>query len=165
MPLSTCDLSDKYGDHARIVPPLFRHFGGKTKFHGLAVTLRCPEDNSRLKELVDMPGAGRVLVVDGGASMRYALMGDMVAQRAVDQGWAGVVLHGCVRDTGALLRLSIGVMALGAVPRRSLKNGEGQVGLPVEIADVVCGPGDWVVADEDGLVFINSALLPADERR
>jgi regulator of ribonuclease activity A len=165
MPISTCDLCDKYGDQGRVVPPVFRHFGGKKRFHGLASTLRCPEDNSRLKELASTPGAGRVLVVDSGGSMRYALLGDMIGKLALEHGWAGVVLHGCMRDTAALSELDLGLMALGAVPRRSLKNGEGQVGLPVDIAGIVCTPGDWVVADEDGIVLIDPALLSDDEKR
>jgi regulator of ribonuclease activity A len=164
MTISTCDLCDKYGDKARVVPPGFRHFGGKRRFHGLVATVRCPEDNSRLKELAGTPGAGRVLVVDGGGSMRHALLGDMIGKQAVEHGWAGVVIYGCVRDTAELSALDLGVMALGVVPRRSLKNGEGQVGLPIEIAGVVCTPGDLLVADEDGLVIIDPALVSDDDK-
>lgn len=165
MPISTCDLCDKYGGQAHVVPPVFRHFGGRKQFHGLVATLRCPEDNSRLKELASTPGAGRVLVVDSGGSTRHALLGDMIGKLAVGHGWAGVVLHGCVRDTVALAKLDLGVMAVGAMPLRSLKNGEGQVDLPVDIAGVICTPGEWVVADEDGIVFIDPALLSDDEKR
>src|SRR3954471_14368629 len=111
MALSTCDLCDKYGDQARVVPPGFRHFGGKQRFHGLVVTARCPEDNSRLKELANTPGAGRVLVVDGLGSLRRALLGDMIGKEALDHGWAGVVVHGAVRDTAPLAELDLGVMA------------------------------------------------------
>lgn len=164
MPSSTCDLSDKYGERARVVPPSLRHFGGKKRFHGPVVTLRCPEDNSRLKELASTPGAGRVLVVDGGGSLRYALLGDMIGKLVLDHGWAGVVVHGAVRDSAALAELDLGVMALGVMPRRSLKNGEGQVGLVVELAGVSCAPGDMLFADEDGIVLIDPALLSDDEK-
>lgn len=165
MAISTTDLCDNYGERGRVVPPVFMHFGGKKRFHGLAATVLCPEDNSRLRELAGTPGMARVLVVDGGGSMRHALLGDMIGKLALEHGWAGVVVHGCVRDTAALADLELGVMALGAVPRRSLKNEEGQVGLPVEIAGVVCAPGDLVVADEDGIVFIDPARLSDAEKR
>ena len=165
MTLSTCDLCDKYGDKARVLAPAFRHFGGKRRFHGPVVTLRCPEDNSRLKELASTPGAGRVLVVDGAGSLRYALLGDMIGKLALDHGWAGIVVHGAVRDTAALGALALGVIALGVTPRRSLKNGEGQVGLVVEMAGVVCTPGELLFADEDGIVLIDAALLSDDEKR
>ena len=112
MDQSTCDLSDKYGEKARVIPPVLRHFGGKRRFHGAVVTIKCFEDNSRLKEMVSTNGAGRVLVVDGGGSTRYALMGDMVGKEAAAHGWAGVVIYGCVRDTTALSALDLGVMAL-----------------------------------------------------
>jgi regulator of ribonuclease activity A len=164
MALSTCDLCDKYGEKARVVPPAFRHFGGKRRFHGPVVTARCPEDNSRLKELANTAGAGRVLVIDGGGSLRRALLGDMIGKEALDHGWAGVVVHGAVRDCAALAELELGVMALGLMPRRSLKNGDGQVDLVVEIAGVVCAPGDMLFADEDGIVLIDPALLSADEK-
>jgi regulator of ribonuclease activity A len=163
MALRTCDLCDKYGDRARVLPAGFRHFGGKKRFHGRVVTVRCLEDNSRLKELASTPGAGQVLVVDGAGSLRYALLGDMIGTQAFEHGWAGVVVHGAVRDTAALAELGLGVMALGAMPRRSLKNGEGQVGLVVEIAGVLCTPGELLVADEDGIVLIDRALLSDDE--
>lgn len=164
MALSTCDLSDKYGDKARVLAPGFRHFGGKKQFHGPVVTVRCPEDNSRLKELASTPGEGRVLVVDGAGSLRYALLGDMIGKLVLDHGWAGVVVHGAVRDTVALGALDLGVMALGVTPRRSLKNGEGQVGLVVEIAGAVCASGDLLFADEDGIVVIDAALLSDEDK-
>jgi regulator of ribonuclease activity A len=164
MTMSTCDLCDEHGDQIRVVPPIFRHFGGRRQFQGLVATLRCPEDNSRLKELASTPGAGRVLVVDAAGSLRYALLGDMVAKLARDHGWSGVVVHGAVRDSVALQQLDFGVMALGLMPRRSLKNGEGQAGLVIELAGVVCKPGDMLVADEDGIVLLDPALLSSAKK-
>jgi len=151
---STCDLSDSHGDGARVCPPVFRHFGGRRRFAGEVVTVKCFEDNSRLKELVGTEGGGRVIVVDGGGSMRCALLGDMVAREALEHGWAGIVVWGCVRDTDVLQTLDLGIMALAPMPRRSQKNGEGKIGVAVELAGVGCTPGDTLVADEDGIVLI-----------
>jgi len=150
---STCDLSDAHGDRARVLPPVFRHFGGKRRFGGEVATVKCFEDNSRLKELVGTEGRGRVIVVDGGGSTRYALLGDMVAREALARGWAGIVVWGCVRDTAVLETLDLGIVALAPMPRRSLKNGDGQVDVAVEIAGVPCAPGDTLLADEDGVVL------------
>ena len=159
MPLdqATCDLSDKFGEACRVLPPVLRHFGGKQRFGGPVVTVKCFEDNSRVKEQVYTSGAGRVLVVDGGGSTRYALLGDMLGKEAAKNGWAGIVVYGCVRDARVLSTLDLGVMALAAMPRRSLKNGEGQVGVAVDIAGVRCAQGDILVADEDGIVLLDHA--------
>ena len=151
---STCDLSDSHGDEARVLPPVFRHFGGRRRFAGEVVTVKCFEDNSRLKELVGTQGGGRVIVVDGGGSTRCALLGDMVARDALEHGWAGIVVWGCVRDTDVLQTLDLGVMALAPMPRRSQKHGEGQTGVAVELAGVRCAPGDTLVADGDGIVLV-----------
>jgi regulator of ribonuclease activity A len=156
---STCDLSDTYGELARIVSPGLRHFGGKRRFNGAVATVKCFEDNSRVRELVTTPGDGRVLLVDGGGSTRYALLGDMLGREALAHGWAGVVVYGCVRDTSVLETLKLGVMALAATPRRSLKNGEGTVGVPIEIAGTPCRPGDLLFADDDGIVVIDPAVI------
>jgi regulator of ribonuclease activity A len=154
---STCDLSDTYGGRARVLPPVLRHFGGRTRFEGEIATIKCYEDNSRVKELAGNPGHGRVLLVDGGGSTRYALLGDTIGKELLEHGWAGIVLHGSVRDTAALATLDLGVMALAATPLRSLKNGEGSVGLTVAFAGVACSPGELLFADEDGIVVIAAA--------
>lgn len=145
---STSDLSDANGEHARVLPPVLRHFGGRRRFSGEVVTVRCLEDNSLLRKLVTTEGSGRVIVVDGGGSTRCALLGDILAAEALAHGWAGVVIWGGVRDTAALAELDVGVVALAPTPRRSRKNGEGQLGVPVEIAGIPCAPGDTLVADE-----------------
>jgi regulator of ribonuclease activity A len=156
---STCDLSDEHGERGRVVAPVFRHFGGRRRFKGEVVTIKCFEDNSRLKEMVETPGAGRVIVVDGGGSLRYALLGDMLAKKAVARGWAGIVVDGCVRDTAELGTLDLGVLARAAFPRRSSKNGEGRINVPIELAGTPCAPGDMLFADEDGIFLIDPALL------
>jgi regulator of ribonuclease activity A len=130
-----------------------RHFGGVRRFSGEAVTLRCLEDNSRVRELLKTPGRGRVLVIDGGGSRRCALVGDLLAESAHQQGWSGIVVAGCVRDSAKLAQLPIGILALGVQPRRSEKHGQGVDGVPVAILGARVHPGDHVYADEDGVVF------------
>lgn len=112
MATSTCDLSDRFADEARVLPPMFRDFGGRRRFTGAAITVKCFEDNSRVKELLGTAGHGRVLVVDGGGSTRCALLGDMIGKDAVDNGWEGVVVYGSVRDAALLATLNLGVKAL-----------------------------------------------------
>jgi regulator of ribonuclease activity A len=154
---STCDLYDTHGTRARVLPPLFHDFGGRPRFSGVIVTVRCFEDNSRVKEILATAGHGKVLVVDGGGSQRCALMGDLIAKSAVDNGWEGVVIYGCVRDRVALRDLALGIKALAAIPRKSERRGEGQIQLPIEIAGVACCPGDRLVADEDGVLILDPA--------
>lgn len=156
---STCDISDRHPGTARVLPPLFRDFGGRRAFSGSAVTVKCFEDNSRLKELLATPGAGRILVVDGGGSTRCALLGDMIATDAVDNGWAGIIVYGCVRDTAVLETLDIGIKALAATPRRPTRRGEGVIDIAIDIAGVSVNSGDTVVCDGDGVV-----LLPAGSK-
>jgi regulator of ribonuclease activity A len=151
---STCDLYDSLGTRARVLPPLFQDFGGRPRFGGVIVTVRCFEDNSRVKEVLATAGRGKVLVVDGGGSQRCALMGDLIARSAVDNGWEGVVIYGCIRDRVALRDLALGIKALAAIPRKSERRGEGQIQLPIEIAGVACRPGDRLVADEDGVIIL-----------
>lgn len=154
MQLSTCDMSDQHEDVAQIAPPLFRDFGGRAQFHGRAVTVKCFEDNSRVKELLATPGHGHVLVVDGGGSTRCALMGDMIAKDAVAHGWAGVIVFGCVRDTAILATLDLGIKALGAMPKRSTRRGEGVAHIAIDLAGVRVAEGDVIVADQDGLIVL-----------
>jgi regulator of ribonuclease activity A len=151
---STCDLSDQHEERARIPAPVFRDFGGRTRFAGTAVTVKCFEDNARVKELLATPGNGRVLVVDGGAGTRCALLGDIIARDAVANGWEGVVVYGCVRDTAVLATLDIGIKAIGATPRRSTRRGEGTAHIAIDLAGVRVVEGDTIVADEDGLVVL-----------
>jgi regulator of ribonuclease activity A len=154
---STCDLYDSIGARARVLPPLFHDFGGRPRFGGVVATVRCFEDNSRVKEILATDGRGKVLVVDGGGSQRCALMGDLIAMSAVEHGWEGVVIYGCIRDRVALRELTLGIKALAAIPRKSERRGEGQSQLPIEIAGVACHPGDRLVADEDGVIILDPA--------
>lgn len=151
---STCDLYDRFEKTARVADPVFRDFGQRRTFSGAAVTVKCFEDNSRVKEVLGTPGRGKVLVVDGGGGLRAALMGDLIAKDAVRNGWEGVVIHGCVRDAAVLATLDLGIKALAAIPRKTVRNGEGQTGLPVTLAGIRITPGDLVFADEDGVLVL-----------
>ncbi len=130
-----------------------RHYGGARHFSGEVVTLRCFEDNTRVRERLQSPGLGRVLVVDGGGSRRCALVGDVLAAAGQGNGWAGIVVAGCVRDSVALAALPIGVLALDVQPRRSEKHGQGVADVPLVILGARVCPGDFAYADEDGVVF------------
>ncbi|GAB3381465.1 ribonuclease E activity regulator RraA [Micromonospora halotolerans] len=123
-------------------------------FGGPAVTVRCFEDNALLKSIVSEPGEGRVLVVDGGGSLHTALMGDLIAGTAAENGWAGVVINGAVRDVVALAALPIGIKALGTNPRKSAKTGAGERDVPVSFGDCVFPPGAEVHSDDDGVVVL-----------
>lgn len=156
---STCDLYDRFEATARVADPVFRDFGARTKFSGSAVTVKCFEDNSKVKELLATPGAGKVLVVDAGGSLRGSMIGDMIAKSAVDNGWEGVVIHGAVRDSAVLATLDLGIKALAATPRKTVRRGEGQTGLPVSLAGIRVEPGDLVFADADGVLVLEAGAL------
>jgi regulator of ribonuclease activity A len=155
---STCDLCDAHKNDAdgafRVLPPVWRDFGGVKRFAGAVSTVKCFEDNSRVREAVSSPGDGRVLVVDGGGSLRRALFGGNLGALAAKNGWAGVVVDGCVRDVGELAACEVGIKALSAVPLPTDKRNEGQRDVPVQVQGVWVRPGDWLVADEDGIVVL-----------
>ncbi|RYZ71611.1 MAG: putative 4-hydroxy-4-methyl-2-oxoglutarate aldolase [Lysobacteraceae bacterium] len=152
------DLCDAHADVA-VAAPLFQDYGGRRAFCGRIVTVACFEDNSRVRELVEEEGHGKVMVVQGGGSLRRSLLGDLLAAKAVDNGWSGVVLNGCVRDVEALAALPLGIKALAACPVKTEKRGLGEVGLAVEFAGVVFQPGQWLYADRNGIVVANRDLL------
>lgn len=157
MTWTTPDLCDRYPD-VTIAEPLFRHFGGRTAFAGPMVTVRCFEDNSRVRELAAMPGDGRVLVVDGQGSLKHALLGDQIAANAVANGCAGVLIHGCVRDVEILATLPLGVLALAACPRRTERRDLGDVDVPVNFAGVPFVSGHWLYADANGVLVAPQPL-------
>ncbi|HEY4366548.1 MAG TPA: ribonuclease E activity regulator RraA [Steroidobacteraceae bacterium] len=158
MEFKTADLCDQFSDELQVCEPLFRSFGEHLRFGGPIATIKCFEDNSRVRDLVAERGDGRVLVVDAGGSMRRGVLGDQLAQKAVDNGWAGFVIFGCVRDSAAIAQMPIGVRALGTLPMKTDKRGEGQRDLTVQFAGVTFRPGAWVYADEDGIVVAQRAL-------
>jgi regulator of ribonuclease activity A len=150
---STADLLDEHGDVASVCLIQFRSYGAPA-FAGPVATIRCHEDNLLVRQCATEPGHGRVLVVDGGGSLRCALVGDNIASLARDNGWAGLVINGCVRDTAALDQLGLGVKSLGTNPRPSRKHGDGALEVPVSFGEVVFRPGALLHADADGVVVL-----------
>ena len=155
---ATADLYDAHGDRLQVAESAFRSFGARVAFHGPVATVKCHEDNSHVKAALAEPGHGRVLVVDGGGSRRRALVGDQIAASAVANGWAGVVVWGCIRDSAVVAGLDLGCLALGTVPAKTEKRGEGQRDVPVSFAGVRFEPGAHVYVDADGLVVAPEAL-------
>ena len=163
MTFATADLCDDHphlleSGHLSVLPPVFRHFGRRATFCGRIVTLRVFEDNALVRSALEAPGNGHVLVVDGGASMRCALVGGQLGRLAQDNGWSGVIVNGCVRDTAEVEGFDIGVRALGTHPLRSRKDGQGERNVAVEIAGVRMQPGDWLYADADGIVVARDRI-------
>ena len=155
---ATADLCDTYADRLQICEPLFQPYGGVTAMHGVVSTVRCFEDNSRIKEAVEGPGQRRILIVDGGGSRRHALFGGNLGKAAVKNGWAGVIIYGCIRDSAELGGMKLALRALGTMPLRSEKRGDGERDVPVRFAGVTFRPGDYVYADEDGIVVAREPL-------
>lgn len=158
---TTPDLCDAHPD-VRVATPLFRDYGGRTAFCGQIVTIRCFEDNSRVREQVGAAGEGKVLVIDGGGSLACSLLGDQLAALAMGNGWEGMLVHGGVRDVDALAQLPLGIKALAATPMKTVKRGMGEVGVPVSFAGIDFVPGQWLYADGNGVIVSPRALL-ADE--
>lgn len=158
MTFSTPDLCDEYPDRIQVLEPLFKDFGGNCKFHGEIVTVKCHEDNSMVKHTLSTQGQGQVLVVDGGGSLRCALLGDLLGAMAIENGWQGVLVYGCVRDVEILKDMALGVRALEAYPLKSEKRGEGECNVIVRFAGVRFEPGDYLYADENGLIVASEKL-------
>lgn len=165
IPFVTCDLLDDNPekDLQVVMPSLdgkfFKSYGARKTFGGQVVTVKCFEDNSRVKELLAIDGAGKVLVVDGGASMRCALMGDLIAESAVKNQWNGVVIYGCVRDVDAIAELELGVHALAAIPQKSNRKGIGEVDITLYFGGVTINSGDYIYADNNGIVIAKDKLV------
>ena len=153
---STPDLCDDFEDTIRCLDPIFHNYGGKRHFGGSVVTVKCFEDNSKVKELAKQPGEGRVMVVDGGGSRRRALLGDMVAADAQASGWAGLVIYGSIRDVNEIGELKeLGVQALGTHPMKTIKRNEGQVNIPITFAGTTIHPGEYIACDDNGIVVLD----------
>lgn len=158
MSYKTTDLCDEFSDRLRIASPIFQDYGGKRLFNGPVSTVKVFEDNSLVRAALEEPGEGRVLVVDGGGSLRCALMGDQLALLGQQNGWAGIVVYGCIRDSADIAQLAIGVKALNTHPLKSVKRGIGERDVPVTFAGVTIRPGEYLYADEDGIVVAETAL-------
>ena len=157
-PLLTCDLCDLHKQDTsgafRVLPPVFQTYGGRVAFAGPVATVKCHEDNTSVKALAESAGQGRVMVVDGGGSLRHALVGGNIAAAAARNGWVGMVVDGCVRDVAELAGTDLGIRALGLMPLPTERRHPGLVDVPVRLQGVVVRPGDWLVADADGIVVL-----------
>lgn len=163
---TTADLCDAHEEalqqgRLQILEPGYQAYGARPRFAGPVFTLKVHEDNALVRSLLEQPGLGRVLVIDGGGSRRCALVGGRLATLATDRGWAGLLVHGCVRDRLELDAADLGIRALGLHPRKSVKRGQGEVGPWLHFAGVRIRPGSWLYADEDGILVAEQALLPA----
>lgn len=160
---ATCDLCDEHKNNTdgdfRVLPPVFKDYGRRIKFSGQVSTVKCFEDNTLVKAAVDSPGNGRVLVVDGGASLRRALVGGNLGKAAAKNGWAGVIVDGCVRDSAELAECDVGIRALALMPLPTEKRQEGQSDVAVQVQGVWVRPDDWLYADEDGIVVASRPLI------
>lgn len=153
----TPDICDAYPEVA-VCDPIFVNYGGQEAFYGPVRTVKCFEDNSLVKQAVAEPGDGAVLVVDAGGSTRCAMLGDRLAEQAAGNGWAGVVMYGCVRDVDELAETELGIQALAAHPRKSEKHGEGQRDVPVSFGGATIEPGQWLYADNNGILIADDRL-------
>jgi regulator of ribonuclease activity A len=156
--VKTTDLCDRHGDEVAVAAPGLRGFGARAVFGGEIATVRVLEDNAPVRQLLSEPGWGRVLVVDGGGSLRCALVGDQLAALGAASGWSGVIVNGCVRDSADLAGIPFGVVALACHPRRGGKTGAGERDLPVTFAGVTFTPGHYAYADADGVIVAPRAL-------
>ncbi|MAA58767.1 MAG: ribonuclease activity regulator protein RraA, partial [Pseudomonadales bacterium] len=138
--------------------PLFTNYGGREAFGGQIVTVKCHEDNSLVKEHVANPGAGKVMVVDGGGSLRCALLGDMLAEKAAQNNWAGLIIYGCIRDVDEIRKTQLGVQALRTIPIKSNRQGRGDLNIPITFGGVTFHPGEYVYADNNGIIVSEQAL-------
>ena len=152
------DLYDVYPEQLSLAEPLFTDYGGNKIFYGEIVTVACFNDNSKVKALVDTDGTGKVMVVDGKASITHALLGDMLAEKAVKNGWQGIVINGCIRDAGTIATLNLGVKALGCCPIKTEKLCIGEVNIAITFAGIHFIPGQFIYGDSNGLAICETEL-------
>ncbi|HEX9811080.1 MAG TPA: ribonuclease E activity regulator RraA [Burkholderiales bacterium] len=158
MIVKTADLCDRHGDQLQVVDPIFHSYGGRPAFAGRIATVKVHEDNKLVRAELEKDGSGQVLVIDGGGSLRAALVGGNIAKLAADNRWSGIIVYGCIRDAIEVAEAPIGVLALAACPVKPKKNGFGEVGVAVHFGGVTFKPGGYVYADEDGVVVAPGKL-------
>jgi len=162
MEISTPDLCDAHPDKVRILKPVFKNYGAKTSFGGEVVTIKCFEDNSRVKENAGMPGNGKVMVVDGGGSLNKALLGDLITETAMNNGWEGFIIYGCIRDVDPINTMQIGVKALNSIPLKTQRKGKGENNVKITFGGVAFNPGEYVYADTTGIIVSSEPLIKSD---
>ena len=159
MNISTLDLCDAYPDLVRVLEPIFTNYGGKTSFGGKIVTVKCFEDNSVVKESAGKPGEGKVMVVDGGGSLKKALLGDLIAKSALNNCWEGFIIYGSIRDVELISGMKIGVKALTSIPLKTERKGAGEENVQITFGGVTFKPGEYVYADSTGIIVSSDPLL------
>lgn len=159
MQFKTADLCDDHEDDISVAQPIFKDYGGNITFCGKISSVKCYEDNSLVREALNSPGDGHVLVIDGGGSMRRALVGDLLAQAGADNNWSGIIVYGCIRDSGEIAKINIGCKAIATLPLKTEKKGIGEKNQTVHFADIDFVPGSYLYADEDGIVVSHRNLL------
>ena len=155
--MTTPDLSDKY-PHVDFLNLQFTNFGKKGFFSGKIETAKCPDDNSKVKQILGEEGNGKILIVDGQGSTKVALMGDMIAESAEKNNWRAVIINGCIRDVEALSNFNLGIFALGSVPKKSEKKDRGEIGINIKLGDISIESGNWAYADESGILISKEQL-------
>ncbi|MEP2276196.1 MAG: ribonuclease E activity regulator RraA [Reichenbachiella sp.] len=156
--VATADLWDQHGADMHCVDPIFRSYGMKTSFQGEITTLKLYEDNSLVRQQLATPGKGKVLVVDGGGSLRCALVGDQLAELAIQNEWEGLIIYGCIRDASMINKMDIGIRALNTCPVKSIKKNQGEIDVSVKFASTLFEPGHYIYADEDGVLLAAQIL-------
>ena len=151
---TTCDISDQLHPDVQYLEPVYKSYGGKTSFSGRIVTVKCYEDNSLVEEALKSNGKNSILVVDAGGSMNCAMLGDKRATDAIKNEWEGILVHGLIRDSATIKGMEIGILALGVCPLKSIKNGVGDSNLIVNFSGITFTPGEYLYADEDGVIVI-----------
>jgi len=151
---TTCDISDQLHPDVQYLEPVYKSYGGKTSFSGRIVTVKCYEDNSLVEEALKSNGKNSILVVDAGGSMNCAMLGDKRATDAIKNEWEGILVHGLIRDSATIKGMKIGILALGVCPLKSIKNGVGDSNLIVNFSGITFTPGEYLYADEDGVIVI-----------
>jgi len=157
--VSTSDLSDQFNQKVDILEPIFKHYGGLKQGYGKITTVACFEDNSLVAEELNSPGEGRALVIDGKGSLRCSLLGDQLVAMAIDNGWGPILINGCLRDVELISPMPLVVMALGSIPRKTVKAGKGSLNDPISFAGVTFHPDHYLFADETGILVAESNLL------
>ena len=153
MTIATADLCDAHADVVKVCQTPFSSFGQVTAFHGPIRTLSVLDDNALVRQVLERPGHGAVLVVNGGGSLKRALVGDNLASLAIDNGWAGIIVHAAIRDTAVIAAMPVGIKAVGTIPLRADRDAIGEIDIPTAFGGVIFTPGDWLYADEDGLII------------